>query len=245
MPRYLSRCWWIAGLLASGAAVGAEPAAAFTPTAVDSAPNRDAGLRAFAQIEKVLLHPRCLNCHVPNGPLQGEKMRIHYPPVQRGADGMGVAPMRCATCHSTQNGVLIHSPPGLETNGAPGWHMPPAHMKMSWLGLSGSALCKVFRDPKTNGNRSLAAIEQHLVTDHLVAWGWSPGPARQLPPLAKPAFDEQVRLWIRNGAPCDEKEPLLRSSGLTRDQADRQLAGTLRTLARGSVKNSAQIPARD
>jgi hypothetical protein len=84
-------------------------------------------------------------------------------------------------------------------------------MKMSWLGLSGSALCKVFRDPKTNGGRTLTAIEQHLVTDHLVAWGWHPGPGRQLPPLDKVAFDQQVGTWIRNGVPCDSSEPLRKS----------------------------------
>src|SRR6266852_7974198 len=176
-----------------------------------SAADRSAGLRAFAQIERVLLHPRCVNCHVPDGPLQGDAKRVHYPAVQRGVDGKGVAPLNCATCHSTQNSPLAHAPPGLDTDGQPGWRMPPAKMKMSWFGLSGSKLCKVFRDPGTNGGRSLAMLEQHMATDHLVAWGWQPGPGRQLPPLDKLAFDEQVGNWIRNGAPCDSSEPLRKS----------------------------------
>ena len=202
-----SRIAVLSGLMAAWAvfmapaAWAAGPGGAIQPTQVSATPDRAAGLQAFAQMERVLLHPRCVNCHVPDAPLQGDFKRVHYPPVQRGVDGMGVAPLQCATCHSTQNSPLAHAPPGLDTHGQSGWHMPPAKMKMSWFGLSGPALCKVFRDPKTNGGRSLAMLEEHMATDHLVAWGWNAGPGREPPPLDKPAFDEQVRTWIRNGMP--------------------------------------------
>jgi hypothetical protein len=194
------------GLALPLAAWAADPAGKLQPTQVSASPDRSAGLQAFAQIERVLLNPRCVNCHVPDGPLQGDAKRVHYPAVQRGVDGRGVAPLNCATCHSTQNSPLAHAPPGLDAGGQPGWRMPSAKMKMSWFGLSGSALCKVFRDPRTNGGRSLAMLRQHMATDHLVAWAWHPGPGRELPPLDKPAFDEQVLIWIRNGAPCDRSE---------------------------------------
>jgi hypothetical protein len=215
LRRFSAMC----ALSVSMSAAAAGPDAVFQPTQVSATADRNAGLQAFAQIERVLLHPRCVNCHVPDAPLQGDFKRAHYPPVQRGVDGKGVAPLQCATCHSTQNSPLAHAPPGLDTNGQPGWHMPPAKVKMSWFGLSGPALCKVFRDPKTNGGRSLAMLEEHMATDHLVAWGWHPGPGRELPPLDKPAFDEQVRTWIRNGAPCDAREPLRKSVGRTRTAA--------------------------
>ena len=68
-----------------GAGVGA-----FQPTRVSATPDRQEGLAAFAQIERVLLHPRCVNCHVPDAPLQSDSKHLHYPPVQRGADGRGV-----------------------------------------------------------------------------------------------------------------------------------------------------------
>jgi len=212
-------------------AFAAGPGGSFQPTQVSATPDRSAGLQAFAQIERVLLHARCLNCHVPDGPLQGDAKRVHFPPVQRGADGKGVPPLQCATCHATQNSPLAHAPPGLDTDGQPGWHMPPAKMKMSWLGLSGPALCKVLRDTRSNGGRSLAMLEEHMATDHLVAWGWQPGPGRELPPLDKPAFDEQVRQWIRNGAPCDTREPLRTSAGPTRAAADEALLQNLRAIA--------------
>ena len=227
-------------LCASASRAAEPPAAPFVPTPIAAQPDRSAGLDAFAQLERVLKHPRCLNCHVPDAPLQGNLSVVHYPAVQRGSDGGGVAPLRCTTCHSTQNSPLLHAPPGLETDGKPGWHMPPARMKMNWVGLSGAALCKVFRDPKTNGGRSLAAIEQHMVTDHLVAWGWNPGPGRTLPPLDKPAFDAQTRRWIQNGAPCDATEPLQTTVGrlqadatsrVQRASADAAIVGQLRALA--------------
>lgn len=221
-------------------AVAAGPGAAFQPTPISATPDRNAGLQAFAQIERVLLHPRCVNCHVPDAPLQGDFKRVHYPPVQRGVDGKGVAPLQCATCHATQNSPLAHAPPGLDTDGRPGWHMPPAAMKMSWFGRSGPALCKVFRDPRTNGGRSLAMLEQHMATDHLVAWGWQPGPGRELPPLAKPAFDEQVRAWIRNGAPCDAREPLRTSVGRSKTAANDDFLQNLRAVAQSTVFTGAR-----
>lgn len=225
-------CTAVLGLAAAAPLVhAADGPANFQPTPISATPNRQEGLAAFAQLERVLKHPRCLNCHVPDSPLQGDFSRLHYPPVQRGADGKGVAPLQCATCHSTQNSPLQHAPPGLETDGKPGWHMPPANMKMNWVGLQGAALCKVFREPRTNGNRSLAMLEQHMVTDHLVAWGWKPGPGRALPPLDKATFDEQVRAWIRNGAPCDATEPLRKSVGTTKADATRGVVDHLRALA--------------
>jgi hypothetical protein len=233
--RLVPACATALPLLAAAAGPGT-----FQPTQVSATPDRNAGLQAFAQIERVLLHPRCVNCHVPDAPLQGDFKRVHYPPVQRGVDGRGVAPLNCATCHSTQNSPLAHAPPGLDTDGQPGWRMPPASMKMSWIGLSGPALCKVLREPGTNGRRTLAMLEEHMVTDHLVAWGWHPGPGRELPPLDKPAFDEQVRTWIRNGAPCDGSEPLRKSVGRARSAANDDFLNDLRAAAEATAFTSAR-----
>ena len=57
MVRHLAACVLVFPLLAAAA-------------------DRSAGLQAFAQIERVLLHPRCVNCHVPDGPLQGDAKRM-------------------------------------------------------------------------------------------------------------------------------------------------------------------------
>src|SRR5882672_8754726 len=45
-------------------------------------------VEAFMQVYKVLMSPRCMNCH-PAGdqPLQGDDSHIHTMSVQRGKDG--------------------------------------------------------------------------------------------------------------------------------------------------------------
>ena len=57
---------------------------------IDDAATRSAAL--FTELGKVLTNPRCVNCH-PAGdrPRQGELGRTHQPPVERGADGFGLA----------------------------------------------------------------------------------------------------------------------------------------------------------
>ena len=54
----------------------------------------DAGARAaFLAAYKVLMHPRCMNCH-PSGdvPLQGDDSHLHVQNVKRGEDGKGSTP---------------------------------------------------------------------------------------------------------------------------------------------------------
>ena len=70
-----------------------------------SAPSRDyAGARAaFLEAYKVLMHPRCVNCHpAGDAPLQGEDSRPHtFFRLRRGADGHGVFTVKCVN-------LLIH-----------------------------------------------------------------------------------------------------------------------------------------
>ncbi|HZI07756.1 MAG TPA: Isoquinoline 1-oxidoreductase subunit, partial [Archangium sp.] len=54
----------------------------------------------FLEASRVLLHPRCANCH-PGGdsPYQGTEWQPHYPPVVRGPQDKGVVGMECTSCH--------------------------------------------------------------------------------------------------------------------------------------------------
>ena len=66
---------------------GLKTPAAFASIADDE--ERAAAL--FVEMSKVMLHPRCANCHpVTGGPTQGDDMHPHEPPVVRGA-GIGAA----------------------------------------------------------------------------------------------------------------------------------------------------------
>src|ERR1700759_1684489 len=85
-----------------------------------------ASVNAFIQVYKVLMSPRCMNCH-PSGdrPLQGDDSHIHIMNVQRGTDGKGLYALKCSNCHQPTNVAGLHTPPG-----NPKWQLPPADMKM-------------------------------------------------------------------------------------------------------------------
>ena len=99
----------VAGLLASMLAtyaVAADPADGLASVesfaAIQDPAARSAAI--FTELGKVLTHPRCVNCH-PAGdrPRQRDVMRLHQPPVERGADGFGLPAMRCPICHQAAN----------------------------------------------------------------------------------------------------------------------------------------------
>src|SRR3989442_928541 len=87
----------------------------------DEAASRQAFLAAY----KVLMHPRCMNCH-PAGdvPLQSDDSRLHAQNVKRGPDGKGLYALKCANCHQDANLPGDNMPPG-----NPSWHLPPAKMR--------------------------------------------------------------------------------------------------------------------
>src|SRR5579871_3456596 len=91
---------------------------------------------AFLQVYKVLMSPRCMNCH-PAGdePLQGDESKVHTMKVQRGKDGKGVYAAKCSNCHQPENTPGLHTPPG-----NPKWSLPPADMKMVFQGRTSHQL---------------------------------------------------------------------------------------------------------
>ena len=91
----------------------------------------DAGSRAaFLEAYKVLMHPRCMNCH-PAGdvPLQGDDSHLHAQNVKRGPDGKGKYALKCANCHQETNLPGENMPPG-----NPNWHLPPPEMPLVFQG---------------------------------------------------------------------------------------------------------------
>src|SRR5436190_1097931 len=78
-------------------------------------PGKDSieSVKAFADVYKVLMHPRCMNCH-PKGdvPLQGDDNHPHTMAPKRGKDGHGLYAMKCSNCHQPENTPGLHTPPG-------------------------------------------------------------------------------------------------------------------------------------
>jgi hypothetical protein len=153
----------------------------------------------FLEASRVLMHPRCVNCH-PDGhvPHQGNRLALHDPPVQRGREDRGVAGMECSSCHQDRNQPLTRVP------GAPDWHLAP--IEMAWVGRSASSICQQLKDRSRNGGKSLAQIVEHSAHDELVAWGWAPGAGREPAPGTQEQFGAIVAAWVETGAACPEDE---------------------------------------
>lgn len=158
--------------------------------------NRDSveSVEAFMQVYKVLMSPRCMNCH-PAGdrPLQGDDSHIHAMNVQRGKDGKGLYALRCSNCHQPENTPGLHTPPG-----NPNWHLPPANMKMVFQGRSAHDLALQIMDYNRNGHKDKAMLLEHA-HDTLVKAGWHMGGGRTPPPMAYNDFVTVWDTWINKG----------------------------------------------
>ncbi len=165
-------------------------------------PEKDsvASAKAFLKVYKVLMSPRCLNCH-PSGdvPLQGDDSHLHTMLPRRGKDGKGLYAMKCTNCHQPENSPGPNSPPGNPT-----WHLPPSDMKMVFEGKTAHQLAKQLVDPKRNGNKNMKKLLEH-VSDDLVVWGWQPGEGRTKPPLPYEEFKAEWIKWIETGAYAPKK----------------------------------------
>jgi hypothetical protein len=154
-----------------------------------------ASVKAFMDVYKVLMSPRCMNCH-PSGdvPLQGDDGHIHTMLPRRGKDGKGIYAMKCSNCHQPTNLEGLHKPPG-----HPDWHLPPANMKMVFQGKTPNQLAKQLVNPKTNGNKTLKQLMEHA-DDGLVKVGWNMGEGRTVPPFSHEDFKKAWITWIEKGA---------------------------------------------
>ncbi|QRK04977.1 Isoquinoline 1-oxidoreductase subunit [Archangium violaceum] len=153
----------------------------------------------FLEASRVLLHPRCANCH-PDGdsPYQRTGLQSHHPPVVRGPEDRGVVGMECTSCHQERNVELARVP------GAPNWHLAPR--SMAWVGKSPRAVCEQLKDPSRNGGKTLEQIVEHNAHDELVGWGWAPGADREPAPGTQKSFGAIVAAWVETGAECPSEE---------------------------------------
>lgn len=189
------RTWTAAalGMALAASASAADLAAPESFAGIGDPAQRSVAL--FTEAGKVLTHPRCVNCH-PAGdrPLQGEDGRLHLPAVQRGDGGMGVAGLRCTTCHQEAN----FEPAGVP--GHPLWHLAP--IEMAWEGRSLGEICAQIKDPERNGGKSMAELGEHMAEDSLVGWGWQPGSDREPAPGTQEQFGRLIAAWAESGAHC-------------------------------------------
>ncbi|MEO8764776.1 MAG: hypothetical protein ABI416_10835 [Ginsengibacter sp.] len=153
-----------------------------------------ASVKAFLDVYKVLMSPRCMNCH-PAGdrPLQGDSGHIHTMNVQRGKDGKGLYALKCSNCHQPENAEANHAPPG-----NPKWQLPPANMKMVFQDKSAHDLALQIMDYSKNGHKNIQQLLEHA-RDTLVKAGWNMGKSHQPPPLSYQDFVAAWDTWINTG----------------------------------------------
>lgn len=163
---------------------------------------RKRSVALFEEAGKVIQHPRCVNCHpATERPLQGMSMHPHQPPVFRGEVGMGLVGMQCNTCHSDKNTPVIGQADTLKSiPGNPAWHLAP--IEMAWEGKTLGQICEQLKDPKRNGEKTMAEMIEHMAHDDLVGWGWQPGEGREPVPGTQEEFGKLIAAWAETGAAC-------------------------------------------
>ncbi|MBP0616693.1 Isoquinoline 1-oxidoreductase subunit [Jiella mangrovi] len=165
---------------------------------------RERSIAIFQETGKVLLHPRCVNCH-PAGdrPLQGMDEHLHQPPVQRGDANFGVPGMMCNTCHGPKNVPVVAQSEDIKSiPGNPNWHLAP--IEMAWQGRSLAEICRQIKDQDRNGGKTLAELVDHMASDDLVGWGWHPGKGREPVPGTQKQFGDLYKAWAATGAHCPD-----------------------------------------
>jgi len=181
-----------------GSAQPLRPAADFAAI-TDSAESSKA---LFEEAGKVILHPRCVNCHAAgDSPLQGMAMRVHEPPVSRGDADIGLPGMRCGTCHGPANVEVVAQSETLRSiPGHPHWRLAP--LEMAWEGRTLGEICAQIKDTARNGGRTIDGIVEHMAEDSLVGWGWNPGAGREPAPGSQDVFGQLIAAWAQTGAAC-------------------------------------------
>lgn len=166
------------------------------------------GLRAFARIYEVVIHPRCANCHTgpDNIPMWygGAKgpARPHGMNINAGDSRIGAETLVCSTCHRTSEN--LRSEPNAPPHAALDWQLAP--VEFEWFDKSAAEICAQLSDPDRTGGRDWMGLAEHLVDDAghrgFVLWGWNPGGDREPAPYSLQAHVDDVLTWGVAGQPC-------------------------------------------
>jgi len=172
--------------------------------------SKEQGLEAWSRIYEVASHPRCANCHTGesdrpmwSGPTYG-KTRVHGMNIKAGNSRVGAEHILCSTCHTTKiedwdnANATAHTAPRVAMN----WSLAP--VEAHWFGRTTDQICAQLRDPKTNGDRDILEIAEHLNHDLILHWAWAPGGGREAAPYSLQEHVNDILAWGASGTPCPQ-----------------------------------------
>jgi hypothetical protein len=181
----------------------AQPAQTLRPLSeFDSiADPRARSVALFEEAGKVIMHPRCVNCHpATERPLQAWRWcRISPRCSRRGR----FRHARHDLQHLPRPGERrAHRAGGRsgEHPGHPEWHVAP--IEQAWENRTLGEICLQIKDVQRNGGKDMAELVAHMAEDTLVGWGWNPGKGREPVPGTQQQFGEIFKAWADSGAEC-------------------------------------------
>ena len=174
------------------------------PSAFAGMSDQQARSRAlFTEAAKVIMNPRCMNCHpASDRPTQGNDMHPHCP-RSRAAPTAAACPATPAA-PATWTATSRFSPASRRLSKACRDIRAGAWRRSRWRGRASrrERSARQIKDPQRNGGRDLALLHEHLAHDDLVGWAWKPGPGRDPVPGTQERLGELVEAWIDSGAAC-------------------------------------------
>lgn len=73
---------------------------------------------------------------------------------------------------------------------------------MAWEGKTLGQICEQLKDPKRNGEKTMAEMVEHMAHDELVGWGCQPGDGREPVPGTQEELGKLIQAWVDTGATC-------------------------------------------
>lgn len=192
MLRWIITCGIVACVALSLGLLMQQPTQEVVETA---SPSQTEALTAFDTVYEVCNHPRCVNCHALDRPLQGDESRPHLMNVKRGRGSEGVPGLLCSSCHNKL---------AVEGDGMPQgvfgdfWHMPPR--RMHFIDVSKRTLAERFRNARFTG-LDAEGMKDHAARDAILGHGWNPGTHRTPVPISREDFAKAMQTWVDGGMP--------------------------------------------
>lgn len=172
------------------------------------------GSDSFAPVYRVVMSPRCRNCHTTEGqgPQIGERGMPHPFLVNNHTQLAGIG-MGCNSCHAPRS--ASHSPQharpphsrSVDEWREPGGFKVPGVSKQRFTipaSISAAALCGKMKDVALAWQRANVDVIEFIEHDQLIEQAWQSNTGRTLPCGSHQGFITAFRTWHTKRMPCPQ-----------------------------------------